>query len=1154
MHITRLRLVGFKSFVEPTELIIENGLTGVVGPNGCGKSNLLEALRWVMGETSYKSMRAAAMDDVIFSGTSGRPGRTMAEVTVFVDNTGRQAPAEFNDADEIEISRRIERETGSAYRINNREVRARDVKILFEDAATGARSPALVRQGQIGEIVNAKPEQRRRILEDAAGVAGLHSRRHEAELRLRAAEGNLARIGDVLGQLKAQVDGLKRQARQARRYADLSRDIRETEAVQLFLTWQAAQDEVDHNEAELGQAMDELGQATRSESEATRAEAEVAEKIQPLREAEVVRSAAVARLNNERVALDKDAEQARARCIELEGVINQIGADIDREKRLVAEAGELLTTLDKNLVTLKASDESDGARETTVQKRIAEAERGLAEQEEALTTASAALSEARAEHSALQTRIGERERQAEQLASRLRHLEQQIADVSARAPDAELHTKLAAEVAFLAGEIARIEPETRLAETQARERDTAARSALQQREAATLAVRQVETEIATLNRLLEDNGSKHDGMVERLKVRRGYERALGAALGDALDAPIGDDAPLHWRLITSRDDDPSLPNGVESLSRFVTGPPELARRLSQTGLVKSSQGDALQDELRPGQCLVSKEGALWRWDGFVAKAGAPTAAAQRLALRNRLDSLQTDRAEADDALARAAQTAEAAQAAADGKRQRAEKLREEWREAQSGYARMAQELAEVERVARETQGQLQAHDEAKSEAHRELQQAKAALAEQTAALAALDGLNALEERAGAARTATGAARDAVAEARAEFTGLKREQEHRAAQKAALEADIARWSARAEHGSAQIETLEGRYAATRRELDEIVKLPASLEERRQRLLDELKKAEDERKAAADAVVAAETAHKEAVAKLRTAQSVVTERREARARAEARLEGARTKRQSITAHIRETLDTTPEGCLALACYEDSNGVDLPALTDVEAKLGRLKVERERLGGVNLQAEAELESIESQFNEMDRERADVEAAIAKLRGGISSLNREGRKRLKEAFEEVDRHFRQLFSTLFGGGEARLEMLEDPEDPLAGGLEIIAKPPGKQPTSLSLLSGGEQSLTALSLIFAVFLTNPSPICVLDEVDAPLDDSNVERFCRLMEKMAHDTETRFLVITHHPMTMSRMDRLFGVTMVEKGVSQLVSVDLSEAETLLETG
>src|SRR5215468_8935595 len=338
VQITRLRLVGFKSFVEPTELLIEKGLTGVVGPNGCGKSNLLEALRWVMGETSHQSMRAAAMDDVIFSGSAARPARETAEVTIQIDNRDRKAPAEFNGNDSLDVTRRIEREAGSAYRINNKEVRARDVRILFEDAATGARSPALVRQGQIAEIVNAKPDQRRRILEDAAGIAGLHSRRHEAELRLKAAESNLARLNDILGQLNSQIESLKRQARQARRYKELSADIRRLDAVVLYLRWMEAQGQVDNDETALAAALEKLGLATQAEAKAVAAEAETAGKIQPLREQEAAKGAVLHRFKVEHDNLEREAARTAERLRELQGRVVQLERDKEREQSLIEEA------------------------------------------------------------------------------------------------------------------------------------------------------------------------------------------------------------------------------------------------------------------------------------------------------------------------------------------------------------------------------------------------------------------------------------------------------------------------------------------------------------------------------------------------------------------------------------------------------------------------------------------------------------------------------------------------------------------------------------------------------------------------------------------------------------------------------------------------
>jgi len=396
-----------------------------------------------------------------------------------------------------------------------------------------------------------------------------------------------------------------------------------------------------------------------------------------------------------------------------------------------------------------------------------------------------------------------------------------------------------------------------------------------------------------------------------------------------------------------------------------------------------------------------------------------------------------------------------------------------------------------------------------------------------------------------------ARRTTLAEARAAILELERERRLRAERQAAIAVEHERWVTRSAGAEQQIDTLKARLTEAKTELQVLADVPAQIEERRGKLLTALSAADSERQAAADKLALADSALKAGVQALRAAQGAVAEGREARARAEARLEAARTRRQDVSRQIRDALGVAPEGCLAVAEIEGEAA--LPPLADVERKLSALKTDRERLGGVNLQADDELQTLGAQHSELDAERTDVEQAIAKLRGAIGQLNREAHKRLQEAFEAVDTHFRKLFTTLFGGGEARLEMIEG-EDPLEGGLEIIARPPGKKPATLSLLSGGEQSLTAMSLIFAVFLTNPSPICVLDEVDAPLDDANVDRFCRLLESMAADTATRFLVITHHPMTMARMSRLFGVTMAEKGISQLVSVDLETAQRFREAG
>ncbi|MEJ2116904.1 MAG: AAA family ATPase, partial [Alphaproteobacteria bacterium] len=384
MQITRLRLLGFKSFVEPSELLIEPGLTGVVGPNGCGKSNLLEALRWVMGETSYKNMRGGAMDDVIFAGTDHRPSRNMAEVTITLDNRARRAPAEFNDADVLEISRRIQREAGSNYKVNSKDARARDIQLLFADAATGARSQALVQQGQIGQIVSAKPKDRRRILEDAAGIAGLHGRRHEAEMRLKAAETNLDRLRDVLGQLGSQLQNLRKQARQAKRYKEISAELRMCEALHHHLLWTTASEQVNAEEDALLEATRAVGQFTQAEAAAMRLVTEVAEKIQPLREEEATRAAVLHRLGVERETLDREEAHAKDRRRELETRVVQLQKDIERETESIGEAKELLKKLAAEEEELRASGGDDAEARETLQEAVTEAADDLSAAESAL--------------------------------------------------------------------------------------------------------------------------------------------------------------------------------------------------------------------------------------------------------------------------------------------------------------------------------------------------------------------------------------------------------------------------------------------------------------------------------------------------------------------------------------------------------------------------------------------------------------------------------------------------------------------------------------------------------------------------------------------------------------------------------------------------
>ncbi len=1155
MHLSRLRLVGFKSFVEPTELVISRGLTGVVGPNGCGKSNLLEALRWVMGESSYKSMRASAMDDVIFAGTATRPARNSAEVTLFIDNSEFLAPAEFNDTEQIEISRRIERDAGSAYRINGRESRARDVKILFEDAATGARSPALVRQGQISEIINAKPEARRRILEDAAGVAGLHTRRHEAELRLKAAEANLARLDDVVGGLNSQAESLKRQARQARRYREISGQIHKVEALALHLAWLELQAAVDREDGLLCAVLERLSEVSRQESQAIRLEAEISERLQPLREDLSAKAAAAARVQHELEAFEREAVRQAERARELDAQVESHGRDKAREEGLHTEALQTVTRLGEEIAALEAREAEFNDAEARARKELNEANGLLEVAEKSLRESSTSFANESARRSSLLRMQQDRQNSYQRLEAQIADLNRQAAEVGELDTVREQAESLRANsVAFeerlttIEGQV--VEAEARVTESSARFEE--ARTVAQE---IRLKVSALNSERATLERALAVKApGKAAAMVDAVKVAEGYEAALGAALGEDLDASTDEASALHWRLVEAGSDDPELPAGVLPLSDFVVAPPELARRLRQIGVVEFEDGAELQNSLLPGQRLVSRSGLMWRWDGFVAAAEGASAAAKRLEQRNRLAALEAEAEEAARELAQRSENLAEAETAVQSAKDNERTLRGTWRETQSELGRARQSLADVEKKIATAENKLSAIASSMQRSEADLEEAKAHLQESELALKDCDEalIARLQSEWETAQERAQELRSQVAEKRAVLTTMLASQDESRRRLKSLGEDLTRWKERASSAQSHIEALEKRIAETTAQLGEFAGLEEKAAAGRQQFLDTLSAAEAAHKASADAVQQADTNAREAVEALRALQAAVSEAREERAGHEARLEAFKQRRDEAEARIREVFDTDPMSCLALA--ELPEGAELPAFADVEKHLAKLRADRERLGGVNLQADEDLERITGQVQGIETERADVQEAVDKLRQGIGQLNREGRRRINEAFEMVNGHFGRLFETLFGGGEARLEMVQSEEDPLEGGLEIIAKPPGKKPATLSLLSGGEQTLTALALIFAVFLTNPSPICVLDEVDAPLDDANVDRFCTLMESMAEDTQTRFLVITHHPMTMTRMNRLFGVTMAEKGISQLVSVDLETAQGFREAG
>ena len=1144
MQIKRLKLSGFKSFVDSTELRIEPGLTGIVGPNGCGKSNLLEAIRWVMGESSAKSMRGAGMEDVIFAGTASRPRRDFAEVSLLtIQEQGELFNAVDVGADgELDVTRRIERGAGSAYRANGKDVRAKDVALVFADAATGPHSPALVSQGRIAAVIAARPQERRAMLEEAAGIAGLHVRRKDAEQKLRAAETNLARLDEILLDMDMRANALRRQAKAAERYIRLSDQIRVAEGRVLFARWREAHASAEAARAEARQADAAVAAAQEAQlAAAAHAQAALATLGECRVAAQAARDAA-SEAGHRLAALRTERESVLRRLADLTQQASRLEEDRAREGTLANDAADAIARLTAEIGTLKSRIAETEKLRPDFAARIAKAEGEARDAEldlaRAMATQAAEQAELRVAEAALAAARNQRERAEREMA----RIEADIAALpdpdplmakreSAQADQARAQAdRDTAEVAIEAAE------QDRHAAADARATAEAALASAR----ATLAA--LDSEAAALQREVDGGAGAKARALDQVKAAPGYERALAAALGDDLEAPVAIDGKRRWSGAEPSAQDPALPAGATPLADHVTAPAALARRLAQIAVVDSDEGQPLA----VGQRLVTRDGQLRRWDGYVALEGG-AAAAERLIRLNRLDAI---------ALARPAAQVEVDDAATA---QDEAKARE-----QAAVAALSAGRAALAQADQKLRAVLRAGDEATTALERLAGRREAVEERLAGARADLLRAQAEQEKAQAARVsmpdgaATGQlvtaltqasekARAAVSQLQADQALADRALDSDRDRQAAADAEIKSWRARAGEAAKRIAAMAARGDDIAKERTEIGGMPDRLGQ----AIAELEMQGSALTEAADqargAELAAEAALRQAEAQAAQAGEMLAAARESRATAVARAEAADERRLETNRLSGERFECPPPVLPEKLGFASA---DIRIAQTEQAEHDRFVADRERIGPVNLVAAQELADLETSQASSRAESAELTQAIHQLRGSIGSLNREGRQRLLAAFEAVDGHFRRLFTTLFNGGQAHLELI-DSDDPLEAGLEIMAQPPGKKLAALTLLSGGEQALTAVALIFGLFLTNPAPICVLDEVDAPLDDANVERFCDLLDAMVAQTNTRYLIVTHNAVSMARMHRLFGVTMVEPGVSRLVSVNLHGAEALL---
>ena len=857
MQFKKIQLNGFKSFVEKTTFAIENGLTGIVGPNGCGKSNIVESLRWCMGETSAKSMRGSGMEDVIFSGTANRPSKNIAEVNIILDNSNKDGPIQFNELDTINIKRRIEKDKGSRFYINEKEVRAGDARMLFADLSTGAHSPSIISQGRIGSLVTAKPSDRRSILEEAAGISGIHARKHESELRLNAAENNLKRADELRRQQEKQLDNLKKQAKEATKYKLISEEIKKIEAGLYYLRLQDIDKEI-KLEAEINsEAEDEVSALKIEINHYTKLIEEENSKLKPLREKNIENLSKLQRINLELKALEDEGIRAEKNIKDMSDSLKTLEVDMDREKSII---------IDSN----------------SNNKRLKEEKKELLE------------------------------------------LETKYFDIEKKSDE--------------------------------------------------------ELQGATTNLNLEQ------------KKLESASNDLFSSLNTAENTSVLRD----------------------SLSEI-----EQSKKLINSGDITEASKliDLSIDKLKS---LISK------FENFSEKNGVEEISQSNKKIRNLQDL----------------------------------------------YA-----------------SSLSKNQSIKSD------------------------------------------------------GIKRKE-----RTINIDSEIDRWQNLNLNSEKMLNELNLRKEKILDNLNKLEKQPQNLAVSKGQAIESIKSAEKEKINIENELNKAEEIFNQHNHGLKNIQEQMMLIREKRATSVATLEGLKKRRLDLLERIDQELNLNESSLFDFSNLTSKD--NLPDSLMQEEQLDAKKREREKLGSVNLRADEETNQYEKEIKKMGQDREDLVSAIIKLKSSINELNQKGRERLIEAFDKVNRKFNEVYTKLFSGGNAKLELV-DSDDPLEAGLEMLVSPPGKRLQSITLLSGGEQALTALSLVFAVFLTNPAPICVLDEVDAPLDDANVTRFCNLLEELVRITRTKFIIVTHHALTMSKMDRLYGVTMPEKGISQLVAVDLQKAEELV---
>lgn len=1154
----KLKLTGFKSFVDKTELEIEDGLTGIVGPNGCGKSNLVEALRWVMGESSAKKMRGSGMEDVIFAGTSNRAPRSFAEVSLTLDNSSKSAPASFNSYEEIEVARKIQRDQGSAYKINGRPARAHDVQVLFADVISGSNSPSMVSQGQITRVVSSKPVERRVFLEESAGIGGLYARRHEAEGRLKSADNNLTRLDDLTSSMNSRLSNLKRQAKQAEKYKTISAAIRDYEMLIAFVEWQAAKKRLDDGKRKFGEHDSEVAKMTAEVIKLTKDQSEISSKLPEIRETDAKISA---KLQNLRITLHKaesEAKQHKALIEETTRQLTQAKSDIEHDRQSVEDLKSQISRIEKESETIASGKNDDDEKLTKLNSEKAELEVKIAELDLQYSSKMEELAEKKAELSQLTSTNAQDESRLKSFTAYIENAKKRLSEIGDGSDNNESIKASEENISLLEGEIEKLKNKIDgLYESQSTAESEFETNASRLSEAEKSKVT-FTSEIATLEKFLEQE--KREGIIpviDQLQIETGFETALSKVLGEALNASENEEADMVWRNIQSVNETcGNLPKGCSQIIDFVSKYPDsMEVALKHIGVVDDTDtGDKLQSELLPGQFLVTKEGACWRWDGIHMKSSSVDRNAVILQQKNRLNELKAKLPDIDNNLNKIKKDHDIL---IERKKEISEQITAKRQAVQEAEKRINAQRKELDKLKHEKikfENEISRIKENIQFNQDEADKLRAEISRNTDRIKEINSMNltAEQERIDKIRFELQELREKLRYVSSASDLIIQKQDAGKARARAIADDRVNLNNRLIKANERIETLERRIKDLenkKRELDtkqashDFASEDCQLNDQIQICLDKIAETEKERANSSEKLNSYERELSEINAELKKAEHSLSNAREARAAVQATVHELNQRYKELSSLIASKFGFDPVSMIG-RLPEDKRNVSASDLPELRTKTDKLLRERDNIGPVNLQAAEEAKELEEELSGMLAEKEDLVMAISELRQGINKLNSEARSRISKTFDQVNHHFGILFTNLMGGGTAYIKMV-DSDDPLEAGIEIFAQPPGKSLQKLTLLSGGEQTLTSIALIFAMFMTNPAPICVLDEIDAPLDDANVDRVCNLLEKMVKLSGTRFLIITHHRLTMARMNRLYGVTMAERGISQLVSVDMS---------